>query len=63
MDESRLKRPDLTALRRFNVREIYSMDKVLAEQLYFNGRSDEETENTNKTLKMLCSLYQVHKKN
>ena len=44
MDESRLKRPDLTALRRFNVREIYSMDKVLAEQIYFNGRSDEETE-------------------
>ena len=62
MDESRLKRPDLTALRRFNVREIYSMDKVLAEQIYFNGRSDEETERHCKTLKMLCSLCRFKKR-
>ena len=37
-NESRIKQPDLTALRRFNVDQIFAMDDSVAENLYFNGK-------------------------
>ena len=40
-EQQGLKRPDLTAIRRFTETQIYSMDTGLAEDLYFNGQSGE----------------------
>ena len=43
-NESRIKQPDLTALRRFTVDQIFAMDDSVAENLYFNGEVGEDVD-------------------